>query len=487
MESLVEKKWNECLRIIEARLRNDGKYNDFKDYFKPIVPVHLEGHTLTIRVPSTYYYEFLEQHYIEHLSQALRATLGAKARLEYQVLMTKGVDGGADYTIPLQWMPTSLSNMGKQTINVPASNIANMHEVNPNAIPGIQRKEVKSNLKPHLSFSNFVVGNCNQLAYSLAKNVTEMDQKPRDFQQHLTLWGPSGVGKTHLLHAIGLEIKEKYPDRVVKYVAAMEFMSEYQFAAQNRKIRAFKEEYTSLDVLLIDDIHLLGGRHGTQQVFQEIYDHFSRIDLCLVLSMNCQPKSLTDFQPEILTRLRWGISGPLYRPEYETRLAILRSKSQQDGIMVIPDAVIEYIAANVNYSVRELEGVLNSLLATSVSAKVPITIDLAQRIVTSIVDNLNRKETSVEQIVKTVCDYYSVSVDRMQAQSRKREVATTRHMICYLIREMFPTMSLSAIGQYVGGRRHSTVHSSCNKIEDLLATDPQIKEDIQRIKSALQG
>ncbi|MDR0420064.1 MAG: chromosomal replication initiator protein DnaA [Prevotellaceae bacterium] len=468
--------WNKCLKIIKDNLPNDSAYDT---WFKPCVAKDIKGYMLTISVPSPYFYEYLEANYIDLLSFALRAVLGKNAELQYHVQVINKV---SSVTYP--------TNPGIHVKNppVPFPN-ENTTQLNPFIIPGLQQMEIDPQLNPDKTFSNFVESDCNRFARSAGLAIAENPGKGTF--NPMFVFGGSGLGKTHLIQAIGLEIKQKFPEKIVLYITASLFQNQYVDAQIYRnKLIDFLNFYQMIDVLIIDDIHEFAGREGTQNAFFQIFNHLHQSGKQLILTSDRSPVDLSGLTERLLTRFKWGLTAELQAPDFETRKAILKKRIYNDGIEM-SDEIVEYIASKVTTNIRELEGVFTSLHAESVfnttKSKKVITVEMAMNIIDRLV-NSSKREISIDKIKRTVCDYFGLSLDAIYSKVRKREIVQARQIAMFFARNL-TKHSLAQIGAEVGGKDHATVLHSCKTVEDLYETDKTYKQHVieieKRIKNSL--
>ncbi len=466
MSEDVKELWGRCMAQLKLVLERKEKAKEFSTYFSPIEAIALEGSCLTVRVPSAFYYEFLEENYLTELSEVLRKELGPRASLKYEVVMAPPRDFSKQ---PPAAGFTFDSAQGVSNPPPPPQT----HKAKPPIID--------SNLKAYLSFENFVEGNNNQTALNAARKLAAFNPADLRIYSTLMLYGGTGLGKTHLLHAIGLEVKRNFPSKTVIYVSATDFLTQYQHAAQTRKVQNFIAFYQQVDLLLLDDVHMLSDMDGTQKIFQNLFDKLMEQEKRIVLSINCKPQDLTGFRDEVLTRLRWGLMIEMLIPDYDTRLEILRRKAARDGSYNIPDEIFEYIAHSINFSVRELEGALNSLLARSlVKDKPPISLAMVKELVQNIVPLNEQTPCTVESIINTVASYYQIDREVICSKQRNRPVVEARHMVCYLARKLAGA-TCQNIGNALGGITHATVIYSCSSIENLLTTDTRLQNDYKEL------
>jgi chromosomal replication initiator protein len=467
--------WNSCLKVIKDNVPSIS----FRTWFEPIVPLKLENKILTIQVPSPFFYEYLEEKYIDIISKTLRKELGYDARLEYSIVMENpGFSNARPYTVKLP--AKNQVEIRNNPVMVPM-NIEENTIKNPFIIPGIKKMNIDPRLNPEYSFQNFVEGECNRLArsagFAVANNPGGTAFNP------LLIYGESGLGKTHLAQAIGIEIKEKYPDKTVLYVPANRFQTQFVEAIRNNTKNDFLHFYQMIDVLVIDDVHEFAGKEKTQDIFFHIFNHLHQSGKQLILSSDKPPVELQGLEQRLLSRFKWGLSADLQIPDFETRVAILEQKIYKDGI-VLPPEVIEYIATHITDNVRELEGALISLLAQSTLNKKEITLSLAKEMIDKLIKNTKR-EVSIDYIQKVVCNYFDVPIDSLQSKTRKREIVQARQVAMFFSKNLTKS-SLATIGLQIGGKDHATVLHACKTVNNLVETDKQFKNQIEEIEKKLK-
>lgn len=451
----------------------------YQTWFEPIVPVRLENNVLTIQVPSPFFYEYLEERYIDILRKTLRKELGPDAKLEYSIVMDSNkVSSNKPYTVKYPAQPkTDLKN---KPVPFPIQN-ENGAIKNPFIIPGLKKLEIDPQLNPDYTFFNYVEGDCNKLSrsagYAVAQNPGKTAFNP------LFIYGASGLGKTHLAQAIGIEVKERYPDKLVLYVNANKFQNQYVAAVIKNEVNDFVHFYQMIDVLIIDDVQEFAGKEKTQDTFFHIFNHLHQTGRQLILTSDKPPVELKGLEQRLLTRFKWGLSADLQQADFETRVAILKRKIYNDGI-VIPDEVIEYLAKSITSNIRELEGALISLLAQATLIKREITMDLAAKVVERFVKEHTR-EMSIDYISKTVCDYFKIPNDLLSSKTRKREIVQARQIAMYFCKNL-TNSSLATIGSTIGGKDHSTVLHAYRTISNLMETDKMFKLQMDDIEKKIK-
>ncbi len=463
--------WSTCLQVIKDNIPLQA----YKTWFEPIVPVKLENHILTIQVPSHFFYEWLEEHYITLLKKVIKKELGQEGRLEYSIVMENSAKNSTPYTVKL---PTSDRKVTKNApVNMPLTGNENQIR-NPFIIPGLKKVNVDSNLNPSYSFENFVEGDCNRLARSAGYAVAN---KPGGTAFNpLLIYGGVGLGKTHLAHAIGIEIKNQFPNKTVLYVGSEKFAHQFIDAIKNGSTNDFIHFYQMIDVLIIDDVQFFSGKEKTQDVFFHVFNHLHQNGKQIILTSDKPPVEMQGMEQRLLSRFKWGLSADLGTPDLETRIAILEKKMYGNGIE-LPKEVVEYLAYSINTNIREMEGAWTSLIAQASLNKKAITLDLAKQMIDKFVKNTAR-EVSIDYIQKVVCDYFELPIEMLKSKTRKREVVQARQISMYFSKKMTKS-SLASIGAHCGGKDHATVLHACRTVLNLSETDKQFKvylEDLEK-------
>lgn len=465
--------WQCCLEVIKDNISAQA----FKTWFAPIVPVKIENNILTIQVPSHFFYEWLEENYINLLSRVVKKEIGSEGSLEYSILMESNNKNAVPYTVKL---PTQNNNSIR---NVPVSIPLNHDEKqirNPFIIPGLKKINIESNLMPQFTLDNFIEGECNRLArasgYAIANKPGGTAFNP------LLIYGAVGLGKTHLANAIGIAIKEKQPNKIVLYVQSEKFAHQFIDAIKNQTTNDFVHFYQMIDVLIIDDVQFFAGKEKTQDVFFSIFNHLHQNGKQIVLTSDKAPVELQGMEQRLLSRFKWGLSADLSVPDLETRIAVLHKKMHGSGIE-LPKDVVEYLAYSINTNIREIEGALNTLLAQASLNKKAITLELAKQMVDKFVKNTAR-EVSIEYIQKVVCDYFDLPIEMLKSKTRKREVVQARQISMYFSKKMTKS-SLANIGAHCGGKDHATVLHACRTVVNLSETDKQFKAYLEDLEKKL--
>jgi chromosomal replication initiator protein len=448
----------------------------FKTWFEPIKPVKLNGSILTIQVPSQFFYEWLEEHYIDLLKKTINKELGPDGRLEYSIIMENNYRNSNPYTINIPAVNTKTKN---PQVSMPIDLNSNSIK-NPFILPGLKKLNVESQLNPNYSFDSLIEGDCNRLARSAGFAVSN---KPGGTAFNpLLIYGGVGLGKTHLANAIGLEIKKNFPNKTVLYVQSEKFCHQFVDAVKNNSYNDFIHFYQMIDVLIIDDVQFFAGKERTQDIFFQIFNHLHQTGKQLVLTSDKSPIELIGLEQRLLSRFKWGLSADLQVPNLETRIAILEKKIYADGIEM-PKEVIEYLAYNITTNVRELEGALISLVAQSTLNRKAITLELARQMIDKFVKNTTR-EISIDFIQKIVSDYFSLPLELLKSKTRKREVVQARQIAMFFAKNMTKS-SLASIGLQCGGKDHATVLHACRTVNNLMETDKKFKVYIEEIEKKI--
>jgi len=473
MAKTADQVWNNCLAIIKDIV----EWQPYKTWFEPIKPVSIKDKILTIQVPSQFFYEYLEEHYVTLLAKTLKRELGKDANLEYRIMMDSGAKGSEPITMDVPGKGYKTYTNNEMDFPLVISNPVK----NPFVIPGLKKVQIDPQLIPKYTFDSFVEGDCNRVARRAGKTIAE---KPGATSFNpLVIYGASGLGKTHLVQAIGNEVKRLHPGKVVLYVSSEKFINQFVDHSRNNAINDFIHFYQLIDVLILDDVHNFNRAEKTQDAFFAIFNHLHQSGKQLVLTSDKPPKDLEGLQERLLSRFRWGLSADLQIPDYDTRIEILEMKMKADGLE-LPSDVVKYIAYNINANMRELEGALISLLAQSSLNKKEIDLDLAKRVLKNFVKT-SSKEITIDAIQKMVCEYFDVSYDKLLQKTRKREIVQARQITMYLAKT-FTKNSLKTIGEHFGGRDHTTVIHSCQTVKDLMDTDSLFKESVMELQQKVQ-
>ena len=471
--------WAKCLQVIKDTLGPEQR-EAYEAWFTPIKPLKLDGSTLIVQVPSMFFYEYIEEHYIKLLRKVIRTLLGPGAMLKYSIVM--------DQTIPTDPIAVPLASQGGQPTRNPMTSLAvnvnkeGQREIpNPFVIPGLKKIRVPSQLSANYTLENFVEGECNRLARSAGFAVA--DKPGTTAFNPLFIHSNVGLGKTHLANAIGLKTKELHTDKTVLYVTSEQFLNQYGDACKVKNLNDFIHFYEMIDVLIVDDIQFWAGRsEKVQEAFFHIFNHLHQRNCQIIITSDKAPSELQGLQPRLLSRLKWGLQAELGAPDMETRRNILRQKLRNDGISMSDD-VVDYIATNVNSNVRELEGAIISLMAQSSLNHKEITLELAHEIVDKYVQS-GQREITIEYIQRVVCDHLELPIECIQQTSRKREIVQARQLSMYFAKKITKS-SLSVIGLQCGNKDHATVLHACKTIENLRQTDRNMRAIIEELDKKL--
>ena len=473
MEASAEKIWNNCLIFIKDNIQQQA----FKTWFMPIIPLKITENSLSIQVPSKFFYEWLEEHYVKILKVALTRELGDEARLIYIIKMENTFGNKIPFTESIPSI--NQSGVNTQQVDAPLQTYSSELK-NPFVIPGIRNLQIESQLNPNYNFENFLEGDSNRLARSAGLAVSN---KPGGTSFNpLMIFGGVGLGKTHLAHAIGVEIKNKYPDKTVLYISAEKFTQQYIESVKKNSRNDFIHFYQVIDILIIDDVQFFSGKSGTQDVFFHIFNHLHQNGKQVIITSDKAPVDMQDIEQRLLSRFKWGLSAELQIPDLETRISILKNKLFRDGV-TIDYNIVDYVAKNIKTNVRELEGAIISLIAQSSFNRVDIDLDLAKEIVDKFVKNTKR-EVSIDYIQKVVSEYFQMDVATLQSKTRKRHIVQARQLAMYFAKK-FTKASLASIGTQIGKRDHATVLHACKTVDNLSFTDKQFRKYVEDLNQKL--
>jgi len=457
--------WNRCLNVI----RDNVPETTFNTWFAPIVPLKYADKALTVQVPSQFFYEFLEDKFVELLRATLYKEIGEGTKLMYRVIVDKTSDTSID-----------LEATNRSTAIPLRSNVRGANK-SPNTLQAPSPQDLDPRLNPNYNFENFIEGYSNKLSRTAGEAVA-INPAKTTFNP-LFLYGASGVGKTHLANAIGTRIKELFPNKRVLYVSAHLFQVQYTDSVRSNTINDFINFYQTIDVLIIDDIQEFASLTKTQNTFFHIFNHLHQNGKQLILTSDRAPVLLQGMEERLLTRFKWGLIAELERPNVELRKSILKNKIHRDGLK-FPEEVITYIAENVNESVRDLEGIVISLMAHSTIYNREIDMDLAERIVRKAV-RYETKVITIEDIVEKVCKHFELEPAAIHTKSRKREVVQVRQIAMYLAKKHTDSSS-SKIGQLIGNKDHATVLHACKIVKDQFEVDKSFRAEVEEIEAILR-
>lgn len=451
----LTQKWQQCQLLLHDNLTISA----YQTWFAPIVPLSFEDNVLTLQVNSEFVVEYIEENYISLLSSAIRRVFGNSTRLAYRVIIDSV--SGAGSTIP--------SPGSSQTKPVAVNDVVRE-----------PRETFDTQLNEAYTFDTFIAGEPNKLAR--VAGLTIAKQPGNNAFNPLFIYGGSGVGKTHLANAIGNQVLANDPSKRVLYVSANTFKLQYMAATQENRVPDFLNFYQQMDVLIVDDIQYFTSK-GTQDTFFHIFNYLHQSHKQLILTSDRSPLELKDLEDRLLTRFKWGLSAEILRPDYQLRRDILCSKLHRDGI-TLSDEIIDFIAANVRESIRDLEGVSASLLAYSTLVDHEIDMQLAESVLSRIVE-IRPKSLSMQEVIDAVASFFNVQDKVICSESRSREVTMARHMVSYLGKK-HTECSLSEIGTRLGGRTHATVLHSVKLVEDQMEHDPVMRHRVAQLEAALR-
>lgn len=469
MEKNYKDIWSKCLKLIEEQLPP----KTYKTWFEPIRAVKFKGDVLTIQVASSYVYECLEERFIDILRSALKAVIGPKAKLEYTVV----VENKAKEPLSMTVASTSVKKPEANTVYLEGKNAGGLK--NPFE-RDVNRIQIDSQLNTSYTMESFIEGGCNRLAKSAGMAIAQ-NPGGTAFNPFL-IYGGSGLGKTHLAQAIGLEVKQNNPDKIVLYVSTNLFQTQFTEAVRKNEINDFLHFYQLIDVLILDDIHELAGKTATQNTFFHIFNHLQQLGKQLILTSDKAPAELSGIEDRLLSRFKWGLSAEIKAPDFGTRKEIVQNKAKKDGIEFSGE-VIEYICKYINNNVRELEGAMISLLAQSTFNKKDLTVDVVKDILGKMVKK-QEEELTVDKIQAVICNHFHIAPELLQEKTRKREVVQARQLAMYFSKN-YTKASLSYIGSQIGKKDHATVLYACRAVADLMETDRKFKIQVEEIQKKL--
>jgi chromosomal replication initiator protein len=435
--------WENCLSLIRKEI-SDQQY---QTWFKPIILLKITSSTITLQVPTKFFYEWLEDHYLKLLNNTVKKVLGKKTKIEYVV-----------------------SEVKEEAKSVNTKRKIKIEEI----------KQTKfDNLNRNFKFKTFISGKCNSVARAAGKRICK---NPGDNPFNpLMVYGGVGLGKTHLIQSIGNKIS-KNNQKSVYYVTSEKFANQFIDALKENRLKDFTKFYVNIDCLIIDDVQFFKGKEKTQEVFFHIFNQLNLNNKQIILSADKSPINMDGLEQRLISRFKSGLTVELEKPEFETRLNILNAKINNENIK-ISEEVIHYIAVQVDTNIRELEGVLISLLAHSTITKKPIDIELTKSIIGKIVKDTN-KEINISYIQEIVSKFFNISINEMKDKARKKEIVIARQVAMYFSKD-FTNNSLKSIGFHFGGRDHSTVIHAVQSVNDMIDTDSIFKKNVEEIKKRI--
>ena len=441
--------WNKCLNLIKNKLETQS----YKTWFEPIQSINYNDNILTLQVPNKFFYEWIEEHYLDLLNDSIFEILGKKGKIEYKI----------------------------------NNDLSNPYSVGKNSDSLLKREKIVSdmmisNLNSNYNFENFVQGKNNNIAINAGKSISE---NPGIIPFNpLLIFGEVGQGKTHLLHSIGNKSNQNKKNHRTLYITSEQFTSQFISALRNNKVEDFTNFYMSIDLLLMDDVQFFYGKEKTQEIFFHIFNHLNLNKKQIIITSDRSPKNLDGLEKRLVSRFKWGLTVKLEKPCFETRKKILKQKIKSNKIN-ISEEIIDYISFEVNTSVRELEGVIISLIAHATIEKSDIDLNLAKKVIGRIIKDSN-KEIDINYIQKTVANFFKISQEEMKDKIRKKEIVIARQVAMYFSKD-FTNHSLKSIGNHFGGRDHSTVIHAVQSVNDMIDTDNAFKHNIEDLKKRFRA
>lgn len=448
--------WDDCCELIKGQISGPS----FRTWINPIEPLRVENNKLIVSIPNQFFIEWLEGRYSELIQSSLRQVVNEGFSISYVIKDSSGVFAGEK------------TQLGNETAN-------QTHSVSITAKTPADRFETFLNAR--YTFESFIEGNGNKFAKAAALAVSE---KPglTSFNP-LVIYGGAGMGKTHLIQAIGNYVKTHYPTKKIAYVTSENFTNDFVSAIRNDKIQEFSKLYRNFDLLMVDDIQFFADKGKTQEEFFHTFNTLHQMGKQIVLTSDRPPKELKQVEERLISRFQWGLVTDIQPPDLETRIAILQKRSEEDGVYLPPE-VCEFVAMNITANIRELEGALIKLLAYSSIANTELNLDLAKSVLKDTIA-IKKKNLSIDMIQKTVAAYYNIPEDMLRAKTRKKEIVEARQICMFLTKEILGS-SLKTIGLHFGGRDHSTVIYACRLVEESMTSNPKIKDDVETMKRKIE-
>ena len=469
---MPHKVWNNCLEIIKKHLPD----HSVRTWFLPIKPLSLEKNILRLQVPSQFFYEWIEEHYLPVLRKAIHQAIGPEAKLEYSILMDHNQKSLAQMNLPQQsHLPQSSfssntypnrSTYQKQDLNFPFE---------------ARLQDMMGRLHPKYTFDHFVSGSCNQMLKQAAEAISE--QPNQSVFNPLVIYGNVGVGKTHLLQAIAHEMRQRHSSLQVIYLSGEQFISQFMLALRHKEMQCFSDLYLHADALLIDDIQFLKDKERTQDLFFHIFNHLHQGNKQLVFSCDTPPSELKGMHKRLISRFKWGLTLQLPIPNFDTRREILKQKASQEGIS-LPTEVLDYLAEEVSTHIRDLEGTLVSLLAHTMLSKRSLDLALAREVVSDHIQKVAPSSLSIQHIQQSVSEYFKLPEEDLLKNTRRREIVTARQIAMYLAKQ-HTHLSLSDIATHFGKRNHSTVVHALHTLQLRKGKESHIKQALAEIEKTL--
>jgi chromosomal replication initiator protein len=435
---------------------------NYETWLRDTQLVDVDDQRFTIAVPNGFAKDWLENRYRSLISQTLARIVGYSVQVEIIVGQQASTT------------PSDPADPPREPAGDPASAQVRLE---PTRVGG---EGGTSNLNPRYTFSNFIVGSANRLAHAASLSVAE---RPGHAYNPLFLYGGVGLGKTHLMHAIGNQVAARFPRKRVMYATSEKFTNEFITSIQQGRIDEFRTRFRRIDLLLIDDIQFIADKERTQEEFFHTFNAIHEDGKQIVLSSDRPPKGILSLEERLRSRFEWGLIADLTAPDLETRIAILRAKAEEGAVQIGSD-VIEFIARKVVSNIRELEGALNRIVAFSSMGATPISIELAQAVLSNVLYNPKKRQVTPERIAKAVSDFYSVPMEALQGQKRDKAIVLPRQIAMFLMRQE-TDVSLLRIGAELGGRDHSTVLHACDKITREVGVNDDLRREIAAVRELI--
>ncbi len=461
--TIAENIWGECLQIFRGRVNSQS----YKAWFEPIIPIQFEKGIFTIQIPSQFFLDWLEEHHYSLLIEAITHVVGTNVELTY-IIKPEERD-----SIPVSQDDPFYGQADNKN--------SNTYQLKSDVTSQNTKRTVSHFLNPRYTFENYIKGENNQFARAAALAVAN-SPGGTSFNP-LVIYGGVGLGKTHLVHAVGNHVIQSGKSKKILYVSSEKFTVDFVESIQKDSVSDFSNHYRSLDILIVDDIQFFAGKEKTQDVFFHTFNTLYQSGKQIILSSDKPPKDLKGLNERLISRFQWGLTADIQPPDLETRIAILQKKCS-DSRIDLSHNIVEFIASNVTTNIRELEGCLISLLARASLEHKEITMQLVQDVVQSVIGNI-RPYVTIQEIQSIVSDYLKVPEDLLRAKTRKQEVAVARQIAMYLAK-VLTSSSLKTIGLHFGGRDHSTVIHAYQTVEDLISTDPKFKSIVKDLRMKLE-
>ncbi|MBO7568882.1 MAG: chromosomal replication initiator protein DnaA [Bacteroidaceae bacterium] len=462
--------WGRCLDII----RDNISPEQFAASFAFVELNSLRDGKLVLDVPSEFVKEYLEQNFLQLMASTFKRVFGnSVTALFYNVKVVKSRQGGA--IKERGNIPTA------KTVNGPSRKDARKA---PGDVTAPQVQDLDSQLISEYTFENYIEGESNRLARSVGESIAN---NPAKTFNPFFVFGPSGCGKTHLINAIGQRIKELHPQMRVLYLSAHLFIVQYRDAVVQNKLNDFIRFYQSIDVLILDDVQELAGekKGATQNTFFHIFNHLHVNGKQIILSADRPPIAIQDLEDRLLTRFKWGMQAEIEKPTQNLRLGILSAKVEKEGLN-IPTNVLKYIAENIDNSVRDLEGIINSLMVNSVVYNCDINMALVRKLMPQFVEKHSKKELTIDDVKQSVCNHFNLKISQIDSRERTQRIAYARQLAMYLADRLTDNSHMQ-IGRLIGNRNHATVVHALKQIQDMIEVEDRVREDVEELTLMLKA